>query len=81
MSIHETSGVVRIGSSPRAHPRGGPMAEMQWIPIGRGSQKAELEKVIEMLKRKWSSRYDYRIEQGTNQGDENEPYRLLVRHR
>lgn len=57
------------------------MAEMQWIPIGRGSQKAELEKVIEMLKRKWSSRYDYRIEQGTNQGDENEPYRLLVRHR
>ena len=59
----------------------GKSIDMQWIPIGRGTRKEELEKVIELLKRRWTSRYEYRIEHQANGSCAQEPYRLFVKHR
>ncbi len=58
-----------------------PMAKTQWIPIGRGCHKADLEKIMDTLKEKWSLRYDYRIDKPASKDMAREPYRLLVRHR
>lgn len=52
--------------------------DIQWIPIGRGSERNELEKVVESLKKRWQQRYDYRIEENV---DQDERFRLLVKHR
>ncbi len=57
------------------------MPDTLWIPIGRGTEKTELEDMVQRLKRIWSERYDYRIECDDEDADENvERYRLLVKH-
>ena len=55
------------------------MHEVQWIPIGRGREKADLEKVVRTLEERWRRRYEYRIERAED--EHPEPYRLFVKHK
>ena len=54
------------------------MAKLQWIRIGQGSKKQELESVILTLKKRWQKRYKYRIDEVED--DERQPFQLLIRH-
>ena len=54
------------------------MAEVQWIRIGQGSKKQELEHVITVLKKRWQERYEFRIDEKAKEKDER--FELLIRH-
>ena len=49
-----------------------------WIPIGRGSDRTRLERVISQLEAAWAGRWKYRIDEQAD--TQNERYQLLVCH-
>ncbi len=53
---------------------------IKWIPIGRGTDRSELEEVVEKLEGLWEERWDYRIEEAEDDQDGEGEFRLLVRH-
>ena len=54
------------------------MAKVQWIRIGQGSKKQELEHVIAVLKKRWQQRYEFKIDE--NEKSEDDRFELLIRH-
>ncbi|MFT7626279.1 MAG: hypothetical protein ACI9WU_005474 [Myxococcota bacterium] len=56
------------------------MQDNQWIPIGCGSERSELEEVVDKLEDLWAERWAYRIEEAEDVGTTEEQFRLLVRH-
>ena len=55
------------------------MSQPEWMTIGRGRAKADLEKVIQLLKEKWLERYEYRVDRD-QQTSREQPYRLMIKH-
>jgi len=51
---------------------------MQWISIGRGSDRSQLEDIIATLQEQWKQRYKYRIK--IDKEDLKKPYQLQVKH-
>jgi len=49
-----------------------------WIPIGRGTDREQLQKIISKLESAWAGRWAYRIDERSE--SKQEPYQLLVRH-
>jgi hypothetical protein len=56
------------------------MSDRAWLRVGRGDAKAELERVVRALKRRWQHRYDYRIEPVEATDQQEKGYNLLIRH-
>lgn len=54
------------------------MAKVQWIRIGQGSKKQELEHVIAVLKKRWQQRYEFRIDE--NKTLQDDCFELLIKH-
>ena len=55
------------------------MSQQEWMLIGRGRAKGDLEKVIHLLKEKWLERYVYRVDKDRATSQE-QPYRLMIKH-
>jgi len=55
------------------------MSQPKWMTVGRGRAKADLEKVIQLLKEKWLERYEYRVDEDRKTSHE-QPYRLMIKH-
>ncbi len=55
------------------------MRDVNWIPIGKGDERAELEKVVETLKKRWQERWHYKIEEAASDVDSG-TFQLLVAH-